>query len=59
MSRDTAKTPCAGGNHFAVCLPLRVVRPMVGTDIFHSHREADKKARSARPAHSGSGVFHE
>ena len=34
---------CADGDHFVVCIPLRAVLPMVGTEFFREHRERHAK----------------
>jgi len=37
-----ATTPCAGGDHFVVCIPLRVVLPLVGTCMMSSNHRANR-----------------
>jgi 5-methylthioadenosine/S-adenosylhomocysteine deaminase len=40
---NNAKSPYAGGEHFAVCLGLRVAHPLVGTEFIRDHRERHAK----------------
>jgi hypothetical protein len=51
------KAPCAGGEHFVVGIPLRVVIPLLANRSLSrrtgASREASYLSRSNRPAHSG------